>query len=73
MTPCSHNRIEFVYRRDGIDYVHCLECNTVCDAEDLEAIPAYDDDEANGGSGPASGMTFEPFLSHKPGGVSRDC
>ena len=43
MTPCSHPRTEFLYRRDGIDYVRCIGCNTVFDAEDLESVPIYDE------------------------------
>lgn len=43
MTTCTHTRTEFLYRRDGIDYVRCLGCNTVFDAEDLESIPIYDE------------------------------
>ncbi len=43
MTPCTHSRTEFLYRRDGIDYVRCLGCSTVFDAEDLEAIQIYDE------------------------------
>lgn len=45
MRPCSHQRTEFVYRRDGIDYVRCHECNTVFEAEDLETVPIYDEED----------------------------
>jgi hypothetical protein len=45
MAPCSHKRTEFLYRRDGIDYVRCLECSTVCDADDLETVAIYDEEE----------------------------
>ena len=45
MSPCTHKRTEFLYRRDGIDYVHCNECNTVFDAEDLETVSIYSEDE----------------------------
>jgi hypothetical protein len=43
MTPCAHPRTEFLYRRDGIEYVRCMGCSTVFDAEDLEAVPIYDE------------------------------
>lgn len=32
-------------RRDGVDYLRCLECDQVFEAEDLEQIPVYDDEE----------------------------
>jgi hypothetical protein len=44
---CSHGRTEFVYRQQGIDYVRCLDCGQVLEAEDLESIVAYDDEENN--------------------------
>ncbi len=45
MPVCLHERTEFLYRRDGIDYVHCLDCGHVFEAEDLETVPVYDDDD----------------------------
>ena len=45
MTPCSHSRTEFLYRREGIEYVRCQDCQTVFDAEDLETVPLYDEEE----------------------------
>jgi hypothetical protein len=45
MQECQHRRTEFLYRRDGVDYVHCLDCNQVFEAEDLETVPVYDDEE----------------------------
>jgi len=30
-------------RRDAIDYVRCLECDAVFEAEDLEQLPAFED------------------------------
>lgn len=44
MTPCLHSRTEFLYRRDGIDYVRCVECDSVFEAEDLETVPVFDED-----------------------------
>ena len=32
-------------RRDGVDYVRCLECDQVFEAEDLELASPYEDDE----------------------------
>jgi hypothetical protein len=45
MPACEHNRTEFLMRRDGVDYLRCLECDQVFEAEDLEQIPVYDDEE----------------------------
>jgi hypothetical protein len=47
MNPaCEHNRTEIIARRDGIDYVECLDCRQVFEAEDLEpAITAEKDEE----------------------------
>lgn len=57
MSACTHTRTEFLYRRDGIDYVRCLGCNTVFDSEDLESTPVYDDEDEGvaAGSGQAPG------------------
>jgi hypothetical protein len=45
MQICNHGRTEILARRDGVDYVRCLECDQVFEAEDLEPVPAYDDEE----------------------------
>jgi hypothetical protein len=46
MQPCNHTRTEILARRDGVDYVRCLDCDQVFEAEDLEAIiSAYDEDD----------------------------
>jgi hypothetical protein len=34
-----------IARRDGVDYVRCLECEQIFEAEDLESVPVYDDEE----------------------------
>jgi hypothetical protein len=43
-TLCNHNRTEMIARRDGVDYVRCVECEQVFEAEDLEAVTVYDDE-----------------------------
>jgi hypothetical protein len=43
MPGCEHKRTEFLMRRDGVDYVSCLDCDQVLEAEDLEQTPVYDD------------------------------
>jgi hypothetical protein len=44
---CEHTRTELIVRRDGIDYVRCLDCKQIFEAEDLESVPADDDEEPN--------------------------
>jgi Zn ribbon nucleic-acid-binding protein len=45
MQGCQHERTEFLYRRDGIDYVRCVGCGQVFEAEDLDSVPVYEEDE----------------------------
>ena len=45
MQPCKHSRTEILARRDGVDYVRCLDCDQVFEAEDLESVPAYEEDD----------------------------
>jgi hypothetical protein len=33
-----------VGRRDGVDYIHCLDCGQVYEAEDLEPVLASEDE-----------------------------
>ena len=42
---CSHNRTEFLARRDGIDYLRCVDCERVFEAEDLELLRTAEDDD----------------------------
>jgi len=42
---CEHTRTEVIARRDGVDYVQCLECRQIFEAEDLETVPACEDEE----------------------------
>ena len=42
---CDHLRTEIIARRDGVDYVECIECREVFEAEDLEPVTAYDEEE----------------------------
>ncbi|HEY3738229.1 MAG TPA: hypothetical protein VGL53_00220 [Bryobacteraceae bacterium] len=45
MKPCTHNRTEFLWRRDGVDYIRCLDCEQVFEADDLEAAPVSDEEQ----------------------------
>ncbi len=35
---CEHTRTVILARRDGVDYVECLDCRQVFEAEDLESV-----------------------------------
>ena len=42
---CEHQRTTILARREGIDYVECLDCRQIFEAEDLEpVVPEVDDD-----------------------------
>jgi hypothetical protein len=45
---CSHLRTEFLARREGIDYLRCLDCERVFEDEDLESLRSSggDDEQA---------------------------
>jgi len=34
-----------IARRDGVDYVECLDCRQIFEAEDLEEAKVEDEDE----------------------------
>jgi Zn ribbon nucleic-acid-binding protein len=42
---CEHSRTEIIARRDGVDYVECLICRQIFEAEDLEAIKVEEEKE----------------------------
>ena len=44
-TACLHNRTQIIARRDGVDYVECLDCRQIFEAEDLEPVPAEEEEE----------------------------
>src|SRR4029077_14209572 len=35
---CEHTRTVIIARRDGVDYVECLDCRQIFEAEDLEPV-----------------------------------
>ena len=35
MPACEHTKTEFLMRRDGIDYMRCIACDQVFEADDL--------------------------------------
>ena len=42
---CEHKRTVVLARRDGVDYVECVDCKQVFEAEDLEPVVVDDEDE----------------------------
>ena len=42
---CDHSKTEVIARRGGVDYVRCLGCGQVFEADDLESVPVPDDEE----------------------------
>ena len=42
---CQHSRTEVIARRDGVDYVECLECRQIFEAEDLEPVTVKEEDD----------------------------
>ena len=42
---CQHNRTEVIARRDGVDYVECLDCRQIFEAEDLEPVTVETEEE----------------------------
>ena len=44
-TACDHTRTQMIARRDGVDYVECLDCRQIFEAEDLEEVKVDEEDE----------------------------
>jgi hypothetical protein len=42
---CEHTRTEMIARRDGVEYVECLDCRQIFEAEDLDPVSVEVDDE----------------------------
>jgi hypothetical protein len=45
MPDCEHTKTEFLMRRDGVDYMRCLACDQVFEADDLPQETLDDDAE----------------------------
>ena len=43
--PCPHARTQVIARRDSVDYVECLDCRQIFEAEDLEPVTVEADEE----------------------------
>ena len=44
---CKHTQTEMIARRDGVDYLRCRDCGQVFEAEDLDQVSVYDDEDTN--------------------------
>ncbi len=44
-SACEHTRTEIIARRDGVDYVECLDCRQIFEAEDLEPVTVDEEEE----------------------------
>ncbi len=43
---CEHPRTKVIARNGNVDYVECLDCRKVFEAEDLDPTPPEPDEEA---------------------------
>jgi len=41
---CEHKKTVIIARRGGVDYVECLDCKQIFEAEDLEPVAVEEDD-----------------------------
>ena len=44
-TASEHKKTIVLARRDGVDYVECLDCRQIFEAEDLEPVAAETEEE----------------------------
>ena len=42
---CEHTRTQMIARRAGVDYVECLDCRQIFEAEDLEPVKIEEEEE----------------------------
>jgi hypothetical protein len=40
---CDHRSTQAIARRDGIDYVRCLDCGQIFEADDLDSVGVEDE------------------------------
>lgn len=46
---CEHPRTKIIARDEGVDYVECLDCRKVFEAEDLEPLSAESQEQEEDG------------------------
>jgi hypothetical protein len=44
-TACEHSRTRIIVRRDGVDYLECLDCRQIFEAEDIEPVKLEEEEE----------------------------
>ena len=44
-TACEHSRTQIIARSDGVDYMECLDCREIFEAEDLEQVKVEEEEE----------------------------
>jgi Zn ribbon nucleic-acid-binding protein len=44
-TACEHKTTVMIARRDGVDYIECLDCKQIFEAEDLEPVTVDVDED----------------------------
>jgi hypothetical protein len=44
---CKHSRTELIARRDGVEYVRCLECGNIFEADDLDFVSVPEEEEGD--------------------------
>jgi hypothetical protein len=44
-TACDHNHTQIIARRDGVEYLECLDCREIFEAEDLEPVKVDEEEE----------------------------
>jgi hypothetical protein len=42
---CEHHRTQIIARRAGVDYVECLDCHEIFEAEDIEPVKVEEEEE----------------------------
>jgi hypothetical protein len=45
MQPCEHTRTQIIARRDGVDYLECLDCRQIFEDEDIEPLEVEEEEE----------------------------
>jgi Zn ribbon nucleic-acid-binding protein len=50
-TSCEHKNTTIIARRDGVDYVECVDCRQIFEAEDLEPVTVEAEEEEPSQSG----------------------
>ena len=44
-TACEHSRTQIIARRNGVDYIECLDCREIFEDEALEPVKAEEEEE----------------------------